>query len=439
MRTLLAVVIAAGLSTAPATAFAQATPPPPPPSPQTQTPAPPTVTRLRVFLDCFDCFDDYLRDEIRFVDFVRQPQDADVHILSSSQTTGGGGREVVLRFVGGNRFKGIDHEHRALTIAGDTEDARRRAILRTVLVGLLDYISHEGLPADLDIDVSTARGPRPAQAPADDPWNLWFFRLSAGGSLDAEESNRQSRWDVSFSGDRVTANWIFSFGVEAEQENETFDLDEDDPFDVTQRERRFDGFVAKSLGPHWSFGLEGNVESSTFGNTKFSSTISPAVEFSVFPYEDYATRQMVIQYEVGVERARYNEVTLFDKLEETLGRHEVSLRLDQRQPWGSLDGGVEFSQYLHDPKLYRLEVDGEVSLRIVRGFEVDLEASASRIRDQISLPRRGATPEEVLLRLRELQSGYEVSFSIGLSYSFGSLFNNVVNPRFGRGGGNDFD
>jgi hypothetical protein len=41
----------------------------------------------------------------------------------------------------------------------------------------------------------------------------------------------------------------------------------------------------------------------------------------------------------------------------------------------------------------------------------------------------------VLLRLRELQSGFEVSFSVGLSYSFGSLFNNVVNPRFGRGGG----
>ena len=36
----------------------------------------------------------------------------------------------------------------------------------------------------------------------------------------------------------------------------------------------------------------------------------------------------------------------------------------------------------------------------------------------------------MLLQLRELQSGYEVSFSVGVSYSFGSLFNNVVNPRF---------
>lgn len=49
-----------------------------------------------------------------------------------------------------------------------------------------------------------------------------------------------------------------------------------------------------------------------------------------------------------------------------------------------------------------------------------------------SLPRRDATPEEVLLRVRELQSGHEVRLQVGLSYTFGSIFNNIVNPRFGR-------
>ena len=37
----------------------------------------------------------------------------------------------------------------------------------------------------------------------------------------------------------------------------------------------------------------------------------------------------------------------------------------------------------------------------------------------------------MLLRLRELQSGYNVFVFFGINYSFGSLFNNVVNPRFG--------
>jgi hypothetical protein len=188
-------------------------------------------------------------------------------------------------------------------------------------------------------------------------------------------------------------------------------------------------------------GIDGRAETSTFGNTKVSVQSAPAVEFSFFPYSEYATRQFRIQYEVGVERAEYNEVTLFDKLEETLGRHELSATLDQRQPWGSIQLGTEFSQYLHDPSFYRLEFDGELSVRITRGLEVEVEGRASRIRDQISLPRRNATPEEVLLRLRELRSGYDVSFQFGFSYRFGSIFNNIVNPRFGGngGGGGDFD
>jgi len=48
-------------------------------------------------------------------------------------------------------------------------------------------------------------------------------------------------------------------------------------------------------------------------------------------------------------------------------------------------------------------------------------------------------PEEVLLRLRALRGGYDVSFSAGLSFTFGSLFNNVVNPRFNTGDEEDFD
>jgi hypothetical protein len=65
-------------------------------------------------------------------------------------------------------------------------------------------------------------------------------------------------------------------------------------------------------------------------------------------------------------------------------------------------------------------------------LSVSVEANASRIRDQLSLPRRDATDQEILLRLRELQSGYKFSFDIGIEYTFGSLFNNIVNPRFGR-------
>ena len=62
--------------------------------------------------------------------------------------------------------------------------------------------------------------------------------------------------------------------------------------------------------------------------------------------------------------------------------------LDQRQPWGSLRASFEFSQYLHDPSFYRIEGGGFISYRITRGLSINMNGSASRIRDQLNLPLR---------------------------------------------------
>ena len=65
-------------------------------------------------------------------------------------------------------------------------------------------------------------------------------------------------------------------------------------------------------------------------------------------------------------------------------------------------------------------------------FEID--GSYTRIRDQLALPAGGASYEEILLRQRQLATGYNYSFSAGFNFSFGSTRSNVVNPRFGNGG-----
>lgn len=414
-----------GVAAVPAASLAQTVQPP------AGTTSPSQVRRLRVYLDCQECFSEYLRGEIDWVDFVRQAQDADVHLFASSRETGGGGREYALRFVGAGRFKGIDKDLRAVSLTGDPEEVRRGGVLDTVTVGLLSYMAMDGLPQGLQLSVKPKEAGADEPPPAGDPWNLWVFQLGGRASFQAEESTRETEWNGNVSADRVTDRWKISFGGGVEHNTERFDLDEDDPFKVTRRSREFEGFAARSLGPHWSLGLDAGVSSSDFGNTKFSGRLMPAIEFSVFPYREYATRQLVLQYKAGLHHARYNEITLFGKQRETVGRHEFSTRFDQKQPWGSLEVSLEFSQYLHDLSKYRMEAQTDLSFRIIRGLSVSVEAQASRIRDQISLPLRGATPEEVLLRLRELQSSYQVELQFGLTFSFGSLFNNVVNPRFG--------
>jgi len=268
-------------------------------------------------------------------------------------------------------------------------------------------------------------------AVAGDRWNNWVFSLRGSASFEGEESGRQTQLGASVGADRITPDWKITLGAELDHETEEFDLDEEEPVKVKRQEREFRTLTVKSLGEHWSAGFGTELGSSTFNNLQFAIEAAPAVEFNVFPYSQYTRRQLRVLYRLGARHARYYEETLFGKLEETLPLHGLDVTYEQRERWGSLQASLEGSQYLHDLSKYRLEADGEVSLRVVRGLSVSAEVNASRIRDQLSLPARGATPEEIFLRLRQLQSGYQYDFQFSLTYSFGSIFSSVVNPRFG--------
>jgi hypothetical protein len=388
-------------------------------------------SQLKVFLDCQNCFSDFLRNEITFVDFVRDRTEADVHVLVTSIETGSGGREYTAAFIGDRTFKGTDHTLRTLTTQSDPEDIIRRQLATTLRVGLLQYIAKDDVPKALAVSVELGSEDR-RPAVAGDRWNNWVFSLRGSASFEGEESSREKQIGGSISADRITPDWKITFGSEIDHETEEFDLDEENPVKVRRRERDFEWLAVKALGEHWSMGGTGSIESSTFNNTRLLFDLAPAVEFNVFPYSSYTRRQLRAQYAAGVRHVKYYEETLFGKTSETLPNHELSLTYEQRERWGSLEARTEWSQYLHDLEKSRLELDGELSLRLARGLSVAAEVNASRIRDQLGIPARGATPEEVLLRLRQLQSGYEYRLSMSLTYTFGSIFSSIVNPRFGQ-------
>ena len=394
--------------------------------PQAQPPA-----QMKVFLDCESCFADFLRSEIEFVDYVRDRTEAEVHLLITRAQTGSGGAEHTLAFIGGGRFQGVTHTLKTVTESSDTDDIIRRQLATSARAGLLYFLTRDAVPPGLAIEVKLgSEEQRPAVA--GDRWNNWVFSLEGSASFDGEESSRDRQLGVSASADRITPDWKITFGAEIDHETEEFDLDEEEPVKAERRERDFNWLVVKALGEHWSLGAQGEIESSTFDNTELAVAAAPAVEFNFFPYSMYTRRQLRAKYAIGVSWFQYYEETLYGKLEETLPSHELSVTLEQREQWGSVEASVEWSQYLHDLSKSRLEASGEISLRVARGLSVAAEVNASRIRDQLSIPARGATDEEVLLRLRRLESGYEYSVSFSLTYTFGSIFSSIVNPRFGQ-------
>jgi hypothetical protein len=76
-----------------------------------------------------------------------------------------------------------------------------------------------------------------------------------------------------------------------------------------------------------------------------------------------------------------------------------------------------------------LKFDIELDFRISSGFEFVLNSKIESIHDQIYLPRGDATIDEILLKRRQLATTYDVELSMGFRFTFGSIYNNIINER----------
>jgi hypothetical protein len=162
---------------------------------------------------------------------------------------------------------------------------------------------------------------------------------------------------------------------------------------------------------------------------------APGIEYNFFPYSQSTRRMLTVQYTIGANRFDYERETIFGKLKESMLDHKVDTTLSLRQPWGTASGSVDYTHYLNKLEHYRVTAFGSTNVRLFKGFSFGVYAEASRTRDQFYLPRAGATAEEILVRQRQLATGYSYYMQFNVNYSFGSIFNNIVNPRFGGGGG----
>ena len=94
---------------------------------------------------------------------------------------------------------------------------------------------------------------------------------------------------------------------------------------------------------------------------------------------------------------------------------------------------LEGSNFFHDFSKNRIELNGYVSVRVLKGLSFRLGGAVARINDQLSLVKGAASEAEILLQLQELETNYNVKAFLGITYTFGSIYNNIVNPRFGNG------
>lgn len=402
---------------------------------------------VRVFFDCPGfadaCDFDFLRTEITWVNWVRDREAADVHALISTQQTGGGGAEYTLTLIGLRRFAGKADTLRYDASGINTTDESRHGLARVLELGLAAYAA--ATPVASRLSVSYEAPTAPGAAVAHDPWNAWVFSINGGAFLNGQQSIHSTQLNVGIDANRTTPRWKHDFGV---FENYSQDVFKDVPvFDtlgnqigtqtVTSISRSYGGslLMVRSLGPHWSAGFRGSINHSTFGNIDLGISLGPALEYDLYPYSQSTRRELTLQYGITPQYSSYIDTTIFGKTKETLGRQSLSTALSVTQPWGSASVSLTASEYLQDFHQNRLVLFGNMNLRLFKGLSLNVSGDVERIHDQRALPQMGATPDEILLRRRELATSYSYFTFINLQYRFGSTLNNTVNPRFPFGGG----
>ena len=397
----------------------------------------PQVGALRVFLDCQRyCDFDHLRTEITFVNWVRDRADAQVHVLVTRQTTGGGGGAFTFAFIGLENFAGREDTLQYVSLATAVPDERRNGMAHTLSLGLVGYAAQLPVSADLRVvHGTTQQQRRPVAATAeDDPWNFWVFSLSTGGNVFGEESYNSYSIRGSVSANRVTEDFKISLRTNGSySRNET--NYEDVSYTDSRRSFDVDGLAVWSLDEHVSAGLSGSASSSTRYNQDLVLELAPALELNAFPYSESTRRQLTVMYSAGVRSLNYEEATIFDEMAEVRPIHTLQVSLYSQQPWGRVGMSVEGFQYLHDLARHHLTLSGDCDIRLFKGFSFNLFGSVSRVKDQIYLSGAGISEEDILVRRRQLGTNYNFMLFPNIRYRFGSIFNNVVNPRFSGGGG----
>lgn len=379
-----------------------------------------------IYFDCRFCDFDYLKREITFVNFVRDRKLADIHIIVTKRNTGSGGDEFTVEFIGQKRFENMIDTLKIITLESESDDQIRKALTQTFKQGLMRYIAKTPIAKDISINYS-----QPAQTQEiKDKWNYWVFKAEVNGFINGEKSSRSFSIWGDFSASRVTEALKLNFGLSGSYNESKYDYEDYKTLSI-RRHKEGSGSVVFSLSKHWSAGLFSHINSSTFRNINIETSLSPAVEYDLFPYSESSRKQFTIDYYVEEKYVKYEEVTIFDKTEEWLTSGNLQTSLGLIQPWGSISISLNGSHYFYDFKKNRLQLYGNISLNLIKGFSLEMQGHVSRIHDQLSLRKGTANQEEVLLQQRELATSYSYWTSIGISYTFGSIYNNIVNPRFG--------
>ena len=380
------------------------------------------VEKIKAYIDC-RCDENYLKQQTSFLEYVRDQDLADIEIFVRDVWNPAGSRAFEIKIDGNNEYKELSSTTLAIGFANDTSSTLREKLLNKLKLALVPFLDKADYSLKLDIDSNFDKS-----IIDDEKWKNWVFELSGSYNSDREESRKTNRYDIEFEIDKLTPDWRIGIELERSESNRRYYSD-DNVYTSNRKTTRIRGRVVRSISDHFSTGVFFGASQNTYENLDFSSYLSPAIEYSYFPYEDVLSKEITLAYRVGFGKRNYIEKTIYGFEKQNLTSQTLSMNIRFRQKWGNISTSINATQYLNDGSKKRFSFRSDLDFRIFEGLALRLSGNINLIREQYNLAAGSTSIEELLLQQRQIATDYETRFSIGISYTFGSIYNSIINTR----------
>ena len=381
--------------------------------------------KIKVFLSC-RCDNNFIKQNTLVFDHVRERTLSDIEVFVFEITNASGGRNYSFEYKGKNNFQNIENQISTDIPKNLTFSEAREQLLKTYKLGMVYFMQNTAFQNQLEVtfhDVETK-----SDELTTDQWKNWVFEVSGSFNFENETSIKEEEYNLGMGVDRVTEMWRVRSDFGMRRSVKFFSGDEEN-YSSERKRTFFSGSVVRSLSNHFSTGFFGYYLNDTFRNYRSFVNFSPALEYNFIPYTEVLTREVTLAYKVGYNFYEYFEKTIYGFLNQKMFNQSLTLNLRYREKWGSVYSYLVASQFLDQPDQNRFTLNSNINLRIVRGLSLRISGNFQLIRDQINLPSGEASIEDLLLRQRQISTDFQNRISLGLSYTFGSIFNNIVNTR----------
>jgi len=384
----------------------------------------------------------FIKTEINYVDFVPDRFLANVFIQITSQTTGSGGREIKLFFNGQQNFKGMEDTLEFYWTSVETDAEYRDNLARYLKIGLTRFIAKTPLAQKLTITVPVLKNEVAANSLTNkkDKWNFWVFNLGLSGNIESDDYSKSTRLSGRIRANRVTEKLKINISANIFRSNTTYDIDGT----ISKFSNNNAGIfstVVKSLNSHWSVGGYTGINHSTYSNYDLQFILNPAVEYSFYPYKEAVKKSITLFYRVGPSFNNYIDSGFYDTPEHWVFQQSLSLNIGFIQKWGNVNFNSSWDNFLNSftkdsinlkgKNINTFSLGGNIEIRLVKGLSLDISTYANFTKGIYpNIPRKSFSRDDLLTRNRQYATQKGLSTYVGINYRFGSIYNNVVNPRF---------